>query len=161
MPLKPILVRHVTKEELEALYRRETNARVKERLLVILELYEGKNLKETGRTVRKHRGTVKRWLDRWNEVGYDGLAPQFGHGGKSFVTEEEWIEILNEIENRGFTIDDVREYVSKTRDVNYSYNGTWYALRKRMGVKYGKPYIQNAKRPEDAEERLKKRLMTH
>ena len=33
-----------------------------------------------------------------------------------------------------------------TRDIDYSYDMVWKVLRKKMKVKYGKPYIINAKK---------------
>jgi len=43
-------------------------------------------------------------------------------------------------------------YVKDTRGILYSYKTVWYILRKKKKMKYGKPYIMNKKRPENAEE---------
>lgn len=54
------------------------------------------------------------------------------------------------------TIKEVTVYVKTTRGVECAYKTVWTILRKKKKVKYGKPYIQNSKRPENAEEILKK-----
>jgi len=54
------------------------------------------------------------------------------------------------------TISDVVDYVKTTRGVEYSYKRVWTILRKKKKVRYGKPYIQNQKRPDSAELDLKK-----
>jgi len=40
------MLKHLTKEELKERYRKERGPRVKERLLAILLLYDGKNIHE-------------------------------------------------------------------------------------------------------------------
>jgi transposase len=57
------------------------------------------------------------------------------------------------------TLRDVVVYIKNSRGVTYSYKTVWYILRKKKKVKYGKPYIKNIKRPDDAEDNLKKTLV--
>ena len=64
--------------------------------------------------------------------------------------------MVKEIENKGMTIRDVVVYVKNTRRVEYAYKTVWRILRKEKKAGYGKPYKLNAKRPENAEEILKK-----
>ena len=156
MPKKPEVIKHLTKEELEDKYKREKNSRIKERLLAILHLYEGKSIPEVSRIIKRSESSIKRWLKRWNKEGYNGLIPKLKGGPKPKLSDSEWDKILEEIEGKGMTLKDVRVYVKTTRGVEYSYTMVWYVLRKKKKVKYGKPYIQNSKRPENAEEILKK-----
>jgi len=128
---------------------------VKERLLAILLLYDGKNIYEVAEILRKCERTIKEWLSRWNREGYEGLFPGKGRGRKPKLSEEEWDKILREIEGKG-TIKEVTVYVKTTRGVEYAYKTVWKILRKKKKVRYGKPYIQNSKRPDNAEEILKK-----
>jgi transposase len=155
------VVRHVEKEELERIYREEKEGRVKERLLAILELYEGKKIKEAARVVRRSGSTIKRWLKLWNENGYKGLIPKFSGGPKPKLNEEEWNKILEEIEGKGMTLKDVTVYIKTKKGIEYSYKTVWYVLRKKKKVRYGKPYIKNEKRPENADKILKKEWMRH
>jgi len=59
MPRKPRVVKHIPKEELEEKYRKEKNSVVKERLLAILHLYDGKNIYEVAEILRKCERTIK------------------------------------------------------------------------------------------------------
>ena len=158
MPRRLNLVRHLTKEELEARYRREKDSRLKERLQAILLLYEGKKTEDVADIVRRVRSTIENWIAAWNKSkhGLDGLIPNFTGGPKPKMDESEWDKIVSEIENKGMTIRDVAVYVKDTRGVNYAYKTVWKVLRKEKKVRYGKAYKMNAKRPPDAEEILKK-----
>ena len=148
------LVRHISREELESRCRKEKDARVKERALAILRLYDGVTEEETARSVARCEKSVRNWLTRWNERGYDGLAPEFDGGPKPRMAASEWDKIVSEIEG---TIKDVAGYVRDTRGGHYAYKTVWEVLRKEKKVRYGKAYRLNAKRPDAAEEILKKR----
>jgi transposase len=158
MPRRLNLVRHLTREELEARYRREKDSRLKERLQAILLLYDGKKTEDVADIVRRARSTIENWIAAWNNSkhGSDGLTPNFTGGPKPKMDESEWDKIVSEIENKGMTIRDVAVYVKDTRGVNYAYKTVWKVLRKEKKVRYGKAYKMNAKRPPDAEEILKK-----
>lgn len=156
MPRKLNLVRHLTGEELEDRYRREKDARVKERLQAILLLYGGKKTEDVAKIVRRARSTIENWIGAWNKHGFDGLIPNFTGGPKPKVDDSEWDKIVKEIEGKGMTIRDVEFYVKDTRGVHYAYKTVWKILRKEKKVRYGKAYKMNAKRPPNAEEILKK-----
>ena len=156
MPSKPLLVRHLSKDGLEKSYKLEKNSRVKERLLAILLLYEGKKVPQAAATVRKCVSTLELWIRNWNQNGVDGLKPHFTGGPKPKLSKSEWDKIIAEIENRGMTISDVALYVKDTRGVSYKYSSVWDILRRQRHLRYGKPYKMNEKRPKDAEAILKK-----
>jgi len=156
MPRRLNLVRHLTREELEERYRKEKDARLKERLQAVFLLYEGKKTEDVASIVKRARSTIENWISGWNEHGFDGLVPKFDGGPKPKVEESEWDKIVKEIENRGMTIRDVVVYVKDSRGVNYAYKTVWKILRKERKVRYGKAYKMNAKRPADAEGILKK-----
>lgn len=159
MSRKATIVNRMTKEKLERRYKEEKNPRMKERLLAILMIYDGKKVSEIPSLIRRSRRTVHEWLRRWNECGYDGLVPEFSGGPKPLITTQEWDRVIDEVEEKGMTIKDVTQYVNRTRGVSYSYKTVWEVLRKKKHVRYGKPYIRNKLRPENAEEILKKELM--
>ena len=60
------MLKHLTKEELKERYRKERDPIVKERLLAILLLYDGKNIYEVSEIIRRSERRVKEWLKRWN-----------------------------------------------------------------------------------------------
>lgn len=156
MSRRVTLVRHISREELEARCRSEKDARVKERALAILRIYDGDTEEDAARSMARCEKSVRNWLKRWNERGYQGLAPEFDGGPKPRIDSSEWDRIVEEVEGKGMTIRDVAVYVKDTRGVNYSYKTVWEILRKEKKVRYGKAYKMNAKRPPDAEGILKK-----
>lgn len=66
------------KDALEQLYRTESIGRLKERLLAIIFLYEGKSTKEVSALVKRSQNTVRNWRRRWNDGGYQGLKLEDG-----------------------------------------------------------------------------------
>ena len=156
MGRKPVVVKHIPKMGLERLYKAENNLRIKERLLAIIQLYEGRNVYEVADILKRSERTIKHWLGRWNKNGYEGLIPRNRNGKEPKMSPNDWDEVIKEIGDKGMTINDVVKYVKDTRDIDYSYKGAWKVLRVQKKVKYGKPYIKNNKRPVDAESFLKK-----
>lgn len=161
MTRKTEIIRHISEEELEQLYRKEGNVRIKERLHAILLLYMGYRADETAEILRRGYATVRRWKDAWNEGGYEGLKPDFGKGGsKPRISSSKWDEILKEVEDKGMTLKDVQVYVNTKYGAEYSYNTVWLWVRKKKKAPYGKPYPKDTRKPENAEEVLKKNLTT-
>ena len=158
MPRRAVVIRHLAKEELEKRYGEEKNPRSRERLLAMLHLYDGKSITDTASMIRRDHRSVERWLKGWNEQGYEGLIPHFDGGPNPRMQQSEWEKVVKEIEGKGLTIRDVKVYVKNTRGIEYSYYGVWKMLRRKIKVRYGKPYSRNRKRPENAEEILKKGL---
>ena len=76
MPRKPKVIKHLAKEELEEKYRKEKDSTIKERLLAILLLYDGKNIYEVAEIIRRSKRTIIEWLKRWNKEGYEGILPK-------------------------------------------------------------------------------------
>jgi transposase len=156
MSRKPAITKHLPKSELDKLYRAEDNVRIKERLLAIIHLYEGKNIYVVADILKRSEKTIYNWLSRWNKHGYNGLIPQNRNGKEPKMSLVEWDEVLKEIKDKGMTIKDTVNYVKDTRGVDYSYNGAWKIIRVKKRAKYGKPYIMNTMRPANAEVLLKK-----
>jgi transposase len=156
MGRKPIVMRHISKIDLDKLYKKETNLRIKERLLAMVHLYEGKNVYEVADILKRSERTIKYWLSRWNDQGYSGMIPRNRNGKKPKMSLDEWDEVIREIEGKGMMIKDVLKYVKDTKGKDFSYKYGWRILRIVKKVKYGKPYIRNEKRPVDAESFLKK-----
>lgn len=156
MSKKIKLIRSIPIDELIELYKKETNARIKQRLWAIVHLYEGKTGLEIAKLLKTSYSSIRRWVKRWNKKGYDGLIPNFTGGPKPKITSNEWDKILGEIENKGMTLKDVGVYVKTKHGVDYNYNSVWYWVRKKKKAHYGKPYLEDERRPKDAEEIFKK-----
>ena len=156
MPKKVKLTQVIPVDELKDKYKKETNPRVKERLLALIHITEGQSAVYTSQAIKHSKRSITRWVKTYNEKGYEGLIPKFTGGPKPTLTANVWNEILAEIDNKGLTIKDVAVYIKNSRGVTYKYNTLWKILRKKHHVKYGKPYKVNKKRPNDAEAILKK-----
>jgi len=130
------MLKHFTKEELEEKYRKERNPRIKEKLLAILLLYDGKNIYEVGEIIRRSERAIKEWLKRWNREGYGGIMPETSkRGRKPRISSEEWHKkdkILMETEGKAMTLKEVTVYVKTTRGVEYAYKTVWATLRKKF-----------------------------
>ncbi len=156
MTRKIEIIRHIPEAELEQFYREEKNTRIKERLHTILLLYRGYRADETAKILRRGYATVRRWKDAWNEGGYEGLKPNFTGGYKPMISSSIWDEIIEDIKDKAMTLRDVQVYVNTKYGVDYAYHGVWHWVRGKKKVPYGKPYLRDTRRPEDAEEILKK-----
>ncbi|MHC1581905.1 MAG: helix-turn-helix domain-containing protein [Candidatus Syntropharchaeia archaeon] len=125
------MLKHFTKDELEERYRKERDLRVKERLLAILLLYDGKNIYEVAEIIRRSGRRVKEWLKKWNREGYEGIMPETSkRGRRPKISSEEWDKILKEVEGEGMTLKEVTVYVNRRRGVEYAYKTVWTILRK-------------------------------
>ena len=156
MPKKVKLTPLVPVEELKNKYKKETNPRVKERLLALIHITEGQTAVYTSQAIKHSKRSITRWVKNYNEKGDEGLIPKFTGGPKPTLNNNTWEQILGEIDNKGLTIKDVAVYIKNSRGVTYKYHTLWKILRKKYHVKYGKPYKVNSKRPDDAEVILKK-----
>jgi len=67
------ITQNIPGHELESLYRKEKNPKVKERLLMILHAKEGRTSREIGNIIKKSFKTVTIWINRFNKEGIDGL----------------------------------------------------------------------------------------
>jgi len=81
------------KEEIERLYKKEKDPRVKEKLHAILLLLDGKTAIEVAGILRRNKRTIRRWVKAWNDKGYEGLKPWNGQEKKPRIGEEEWREV--------------------------------------------------------------------
>jgi transposase len=150
------LVKHVSYEELVEMYRNEKDRETKERLLAIKLYYEGYKDYEIARILDRDESTIRKWKKRWNERGYEGLKTQRKGGRKPKLSREEWEKIAEKAVEEGMDLKEVVVYVKKEYGVEYSYTGVWKNIRKILKVKYGKPYVLDKRKPENAEEILKK-----
>ena len=127
-----------------------------ERLYFIKFLYEGNNVPEAAKKMEISLDTGYRWRKRWDEGGPEGLIPNFDGGPKPDLSDEDKEELKKMLEERhDWTTREVKELIKDMFDVTYTMRHTRRIL-KSMGLRHGKPYQQDYRRPDDAEKRLKK-----
>jgi len=125
-------------------------------LYFIRHLYRGMSVEEAAELVGVTKATGYAWLKRWNTRGYEGLIPEFGGGRPSKLTEEQKEKLKEMLKGRdSWTTKEVQEQIEAKFGVSYS---SWQVRRilKSFGMKYAKPYQKDYRKPDDAEETLKK-----
>lgn len=147
----------IPKQELvERIWDKKVEVRILRRLLFIKYLYEGDSVPKAAKKVEVSLPTAYSWRELWNNGGYDGLVPNFAGGAPSELSDEQKNELVEILKTRDdWTTKEVRQLIQKEFDVTYSMRHV-RRLLKLMRMKHSKPYQHDYRRPEDAEERLKK-----
>jgi len=150
---------HLSRGELEGLIREEGEKRLLERLIFIRDLYDGEGVEKAAGKLGRVKQTGYNWLKRWNAQGLEGLRLDFTKAGRPpKLSAEERRELEGLLRERGdWTTKEARNLIQERFGVRYSLRSAMRVLRS-LGMKYCKPYPKDYRRPEDAEESLKKRV---
>jgi len=147
----------ITSEELKKRIReKEKDVKVLNRLHLMNYLYNCCSIPEASEKLGITKVTGYNWVERWNEDGYEGIIPRFAGGRPSKLTDEEknqFKELLKESDD--WTTKKIRKLICDRFGVEYSLKQVRIILR-NLGLKFGKPYPKDYRRPPDAEEQLKK-----
>jgi putative transposase len=149
-----------SKSELIRLYKKETNLKVKERMLLVIKV-EHDNVIPAYAADELHRSRpwALYWLDRFSAEGIDGLKNRTKSGRPPDIPEETVYEITNELASRkeGWTTKQVEDLiVKKSGGIRYHYTHI-YRLMHKWGFKQKVPrkvHVNTASREE--KERFKK-----
>lgn len=134
----------------------ENEVKVLNRLHFINDLYHGNSIVESSEKLGITHVTGYNWVKRWNNEGIEGLIPNYGNGRPSKLSHDEKNELKKLIATREIrTGKEVKKLIKDEFNVDYSTRQISRILRE-LGFKYGKPYIIDINRPENAEEQLKK-----
>lgn len=156
-PEEIAIERHMTVENLNRYIKSlETDVKILKRLYFVKYRYEGLSVQESAERVGTSKQIGYGWQGRWNSEGYEGLIPKYAGGRPSKLSDEqkEMLKItLNKRDD--WTTEEVRELIYDDFNVTYSAKRVREIL-KGFGMKHGKPYYHDYRRPEDSEERLKK-----
>ena len=107
---------------LDKAYRNERDARVKERLLLIIRVSSDKQHVElVARELHKSRAWAYKWYKRYNDEGIKGLIDKPRSGRPSFVDEEEIVKIKQELSgsNTGWDTKEVMDLIQKKTSIKY------------------------------------------
>jgi transposase len=149
---------HIKKGKLNKLIKEhEQEAAVLNKLHFIRLLYKGKTVEEACELEEVSLSTGHRWLDEWNDGGYDGLYPKYKNGGrKSKLTYEQFDKLDKLMYDEAFlNTRKVYALIKENFNVEYSLK-TVREIVHKLGYSYKKGYIIYSKMPDDAEYRLKK-----
>jgi putative transposase len=147
----------ITGEELKKhIKTKEKDVKVLNRLHFMNYLYNGCSVPEASEKLGITKVTGYNWLKRWNEDGYEGLIPRFAGGRPSKLTDQEKNQLKEILKKRDdWTTKEIRNLICQRFEVEYSLKQVRIILR-NLGLKFGKPYPKDYRRPPDAEEQLKK-----
>ena len=104
------------------------------------------------------------WLRSWNKFGYDGIEHPFHESDQPVGRPPKLSDKnLGELESQLKSMDnwqtsEVRKLIRDKWDVELSASQVQRILKNKLGMNYSKPYPQDYRRPEDAEEQLEGRL---
>jgi transposase len=148
----------IKKTNLDKLIKRhEQHVDVLRKLIFIRFLYNGKLVGEAAELMEVSLSTGHRWLDEWNEGGYEGLYPKYKNGGvKAKLTDEEFKKLDEIMYGEDYlTTRKVHEMIQNNFNVEYSMKQVREIVHK-LGYSYKKGYIIYSKMPTDAPIMLKK-----
>lgn len=151
---------HLSSEELlKRIKSLEKDTRVLQRLYFVKHRYEGASVAESAKLVGTSKPVAYQWQERWNKDGYDGLIPRFAGGCPSKLSDEQKEELEEILHQRDdWSTKEVKELIFNRFNVTYTGKQILEVLKK-FGMHHAKPYSHDYRRPEDAEDRLKK--LTH
>jgi transposase len=162
-PVSIEIMRHVPLEELNKAageYERELQSyakakRMHERICFIRMRYKGHSVEEaasaTGMTFQSGYNIQR----LWNEGGMAALEPRFGGGRTSKLSDGQRSEIRDILSMNPMCTKDVRLFIKERYGIGYSEKQVHVILTK-MGLRHAKPYPADHRRPDDAENVLKK-----
>jgi len=151
------IARHMNVQDLtKQIKRLEKDTMVLQRLFFIKHRYDGKSVEEAAKLIGASKNTGYLWQERWNELGYEGLIPQFAGGRPSNLTNKQKENLLSTLEKKdNWTTKDVQNLISKKFGVDYSMKQVRIIL-KGFGMNYAKPYQHDYRQPKNAKDILKK-----
>ena len=149
-----------SKNELIRLYKKETNLKVKERLLLVIKVRHDNVIPAyAADELHRSRPWALYWLDRFSEEGVDGLKNRPKSGRHPDIPEETVYEIKNELSSskQGWTTKQVEDLIlRKSGGIRYHYTHI-YRLMHKWGFKQKVPrkvHVNTASKEE--KERFKK-----
>ena len=148
--------RKMAEDDLNRLIRSlERSTKVLKRLLFVKYRYDGYSVEEAARRIGITKMMGYTWQRRWNQDGYRGLMPRYARKGPSKMSVEQRNALKEKLKNGQYTTAQVKSIIREEFGIEYTMKQVW-AILKKMGMRYAKPYPHDKRRPRDAENVLKK-----
>lgn len=126
-------------KELLLLIRKETNARMRLKLLALLHYQEGKSRYQIAEYLKVSRTSVNKWIANYLSSGLEGLKEKKHTGRPAALNTMQIEQLSNFIEIRTNSLStnplhgcDVQHYISDTFGVNYEISNI-YRILERLG----------------------------
>jgi transposase len=127
----------MNKKEINVLkkaYKKEDNAKIKERILILIHSYEGKSSRDVGEIMQCDQKLVLYWKKRYISEGFSGLKTKARSGKPKLISrrkEEKLKRIISEDNPANpWTTKRVCELIKKETKIKYSQRHVQRLLRK-------------------------------
>ena len=150
---------NLSRTRFEQLYKRESDAGVKERMLLVLNVVYDKRISaQVARDLHRSRPWASDWLKRYRKEGIEGLKNRPKSGRPPDIPEEIVYKIKKELSSskQGWTTKQVNDIIIRESGVQY-HQIYIYTLLRRWGFKQKVPrkvHVNTASNEE--KERFKK-----
>ena len=150
---------NIPRVRFEQLYRKESNADTKERMLLVLNVVYDKHIPaQTAKELHRSRTWASDWLKRYREEGVEGLKNRSKSGRPPDIPEKTAYKIKNELlsSKQGWTTKQVYDIIVRESGIHY-HRIYIYTLLRRWGFKQKLPrkvHVNTASKEE--KERFKK-----
>lgn len=108
---------------IEEIYRNESDARIKERLFLIIRVFcDKEEIESVAKQMHRSRAWAYKWYKRYNDYeGIDGLRDKPRIGRPSFVDEDMMAKIRKELadSNTGWDTKQVMDLIQKKTRIKY------------------------------------------
>jgi len=143
-------------KHIEKLIKKERDPQVRDRLRGVLLLKKGYTQGKVAEIMDVTTRTVYNWKTRYNQEGVDGLRNKPIPERKTVLDEKDMRRLRMLLEERDYwTSNQVRELIKREFGVEFTTRHIPRVLRK-LGLRYQKPFVNDYRRPVDAEGILKK-----
>jgi len=108
--------------KLDRAYKNESDARVKERILLVIRISSDKqHIESVARELHRARSWAYKWYKRYGDEGLEGLRDRQRSGKPSVIPKEEMDKIKQELSdsNTGWDFREVMNLIQKRTGVRY------------------------------------------
>lgn len=133
--------------KLRKLHKRETDPKVKLRLLACIHRKEGKKIEEIADAINEPKSTVHNWLNRIESGGLERMYNTKNKGADCKLTERQLKVLARDLDAGpaavglgagSWTLQLIRRHIKKKFKVEYRLQSVWDLVR-RLGFKHTKP----------------------
>lgn len=125
--------------ELRMRHRKSREKRICDKIKAILLLNKSYSYEQIAEVLLLDDSTIRRWYERFESAGIEGLLANYFVGGGSYLTEKQKQELLDHLESNVYlTAKEVCHYVSRRFKVDYTVKGMTNLLH-ALGFRYKKP----------------------
>lgn len=141
---------------LEKLIKNEKNLKIKDKARAILLMKKNYKQYEVAEIFRVTERTLYNWKTRYEQHGYDGLRDKPIPGRDTFLNDEDMVKLKELLKKRPYwTAKEAQALINEEFGRLFVLRQVHRILRK-LGMHCGKPYVEDYRRPTDAEDILKK-----